>query len=144
MSVAKRLITIVTIGLASIVLASSIIRQDKEKWYIGQAEILERLKGLSHLSNMATKIALLLSSLFGLSNPTLAHLDIVAETSLDCGAGSNDLTTGYLDLDTGSMFFTLFHAKEGARDKGLVIQFGGGPGATSWDYALLGAYNLDR
>lgn len=85
----------------------------------------------------------LLAALIGVlhvAQPALAWLDITAKTTLDCGAGPNNLMAGYIDLDTGSMFFTLFHAKEQARDKGLVIYFGGGPGATSWDYALLGMY----
>lgn len=97
---------------------------------------------LDHLKMLVTPLlAGLLSTLISVK-PVQAWLDITAETSLDCGAGPNDLTAGYIDLESGSMFFTLFHAKEEARDKGLVIQFGGGPGATSWDYALLGEYHV--
>jgi len=48
------------------------------------------------------------------------------------------LEAGYIDLESGSMFFTLFHGKGKAKTGGLVVQFGGGPGATSWDYALIG------
>lgn len=89
------------------------------------------------------KSSALLAPLIGalVSSPaTDAKLDITSETTLDCGAGPNDLTAGYLDLDTGSMFFTLFHAKAAARDQGLVIYFGGGPGASSWDYGLIGEW----
>ena len=90
-----------------------------------------------HQMRTSTYLATLLGALVA-SRPAAAKLDITSETTLDCGAGPNDLTAGYLDLDTGSMFFTLFHAKEAARDKGLVIYFGGGPGASSWDYGLIG------
>jgi hypothetical protein len=105
--------------------------------------LLHTLSDALHQMRTSTYLAALLGPLLA-TKPAGAKLDITSETTLDCGAGPNELTAGYLDLDTGSMFFTLFHAREEARDKGLVIYFGGGPGATAWDYGLIGESIMRR
>lgn len=74
-------------------------------------------------------------------SPTTARLEIVAQNQLSCGAETHDVTSGYVHLDEGKMFWSLFHADEAVRtgEEGLVIQFEGGPGASGFDFPFIGA-----
>ncbi|WWC91516.1 uncharacterized protein L201_006462 [Kwoniella dendrophila CBS 6074] len=66
-------------------------------------------------------------------------LQITNERNLNCGAGDNKVTNGYVNLKNGNLFFSLFQGKGEAKHNGLVIQFEGGPGATAFDYPFIGA-----
>ncbi|WRT70422.1 uncharacterized protein IL334_007420 [Kwoniella shivajii] len=70
---------------------------------------------------------------------TASRLEITATRNLNCGAGDNKVTNGYVHLDQGNLFFSLFEGKGQAKNNGLVIQFEGGPGASAFDYPFIGA-----
>ncbi|OCF39730.1 hypothetical protein I317_06454 [Kwoniella heveanensis CBS 569] len=69
----------------------------------------------------------------------LASVQITADATLNCGGSDNRVTSGYVKLPSGDLFFSLFEGRGSARDDGLVIQFEGGPGASGFDYPFIGA-----
>nr|XP_018260669.1 uncharacterized protein I303_06384 [Kwoniella dejecticola CBS 10117]OBR82827.1 hypothetical protein I303_06384 [Kwoniella dejecticola CBS 10117] len=84
-------------------------------------------------------LAALIPFLFTYTTRHTDTLEVTHVRNLNCGAGDNTVTNGYVHLQNGHMFFSLFEGKNEAKDNGLVIQFEGGPGATAFDYPFIGA-----
>ncbi|OXH25879.1 serine carboxypeptidase-like 33 [Cryptococcus neoformans] len=92
--------------------------------------------GMYLLAQVATFLGWLLGSQTSQSFPSLS---ITSQSKLSCGSISHPITSGYVHLEGGNLFFSLIEAKESARNNGLVIYFEGGPGGSAMDYPFLGA-----
>ncbi|WVQ79429.1 hypothetical protein IAT38_001527 [Cryptococcus sp. DSM 104549] len=88
---------------------------------------------------LPTLLPLALTLLPTLSWGKTLKVDVTAKSTLNCGNGDHGVTSGYVHLAQGSMFFSLFEGTGAAKNAGLVIQFEGGPGASAFDYPFIGA-----
>ncbi|WWD03430.1 hypothetical protein V865_001482 [Kwoniella europaea PYCC6329] len=84
-------------------------------------------------------IASLVPLLFAYTAQHTNTLEVTGVRNLNCGAGDNQVTNGYVHLQNGNLFFSLFEGKDEAKNNGLVVQFEGGPGASAFDYPFIGA-----
>ncbi|WVR00394.1 hypothetical protein IAU59_007537 [Kwoniella sp. CBS 9459] len=75
----------------------------------------------------------------GESHSHFAPIQITSDTTLNCGATDNRVTSGHVKLESGDLFFSLFGGSGAAKNDGLVIQFEGGPGASGFDHPFIGA-----
>ncbi|WVF73227.1 hypothetical protein IAT40_008046 [Kwoniella sp. CBS 6097] len=93
------------------------------------------------MKRVLTALVVYGSSFLGIGEPgsRLAHIQIASNTSLSCGASEHRVTSGYVNLKSGDLFFSLFEGSGQAKNDGLVIQFEGGPGASGFDYPFIGA-----